>query len=390
MDAPPIKPAGTSRPWLTLGICGGLLVHSAERVLATGLEPVARTALVVGALGDDSLPAILLREGHDLGPLGGRAVLHYDMTGMCQGDHSHVVWDLSGIRLEVLAHLVIDLVVAIQDPAWAPPPGAGARLSDTHQLLSPDLLTIAPLLATVLWAAGHSGGGVREAMDWLVPDQLEQAVACCRSIVGEQRMVLFDAMERLLGGTAEVRQAAIYKAWHALAPIEAIQRNVTARQSVQRLDVGGWLKARSVLAVSLPPAATVGHQQVVAALLTAALREQSPVPLASRPGPSVPRTERCVWLDVPKPKHWEWHRSEIIDQTENSPRALVVADAAAQFEPWMGSKQSHDVLIGALAQPPTLGVAGALIGRELDRPAPGQVMLIRGGQVHTLIAPTMD
>lgn len=390
MGSPPIKPPGVSRPWLTLGTCGGLPVQGAERVLATGLEPDARKALVAGALGDDSLPAILLREGHDLGPLGSRAVLHYDMTGMCQGDHSHVVWDLSGIRLEVLTHLVLDLVVAIEDPVWTPPPGAGARLSDAHELLSPDLVTIAPLLATVLWAAGHSGGGVREAMNWLAPDQLAQAVAYCRSIAGEQRMMLLDAMDRLLGGAAEARQAAIYKAWHALAPIEAIQRNVTARQSVQRLDIGGWLKARSVLAISLPPAATVGHQQVVAALLTAALREQSPVPSASRPGPSVPRTERCVWLDVPKPKHWEWHRSGILDQNENSPRALVVADAAAQFELWIGSEQSHDVLIGALAQPPTLGVTGALIGRELDRPATGQLMLIRDGQVHTLIAPTMD
>jgi hypothetical protein len=159
---------------------------------------------------------------------------------------------------------------------------------------------------------------------------------------------------------------------------------------VQPLDIGTWLRSSTVLAISLPPAASVGHQQIVKAILTVEeekAKEQEIVPTPSRSG----ETRHYVWLDMPCPRMWAWPLDSPPDAgvawEEAASPVFVVATQSERFAQWAGSEGSPDLLIGADADPSALDTASRVAGRRLDAPATGSVILIREGTAETLVAP---
>lgn len=359
-------PFGT-RPWLTVGVRGGEPWFAERGVLATGLEANDRDALILDALaGVGPEPGTVICEGPELGPLGARTVVHYDMTGSCRGEHPHVVWDpASRVCRE---NFPAQLLMKTADPEIM---NAGTNLAE-HQ--RPEIGGLATgfawvLIPAVLWAAASAGHGVREAMNWLSSSkQLARVAAYCRSM-GNTRMAEY--IDEMMESSA-VRQQSVYLAWQALAPVEEIMRTVAASQVVERLDVGSWLGARSVLAISLPSNATEGQQQIVAAIVT--LADTVRIEKEYRAGQNTPATPG-VWRDLPRPRHWprrgEWPSW-----------FLVTTASSSQFAEWAGSPEElmmgcHDLLLGARADQESLGLVSALVGRDLPAPPAGQRIHVR-------------
>jgi hypothetical protein len=386
--------------WLVFGSSDGRPVRTKKKVLATGLHARDQVLLVRLALDAGSARrAVLGCEGPRIGPLLDREVLHYDMTGTCRGDHPHVVWD-PAIDPATLSFAVMPLIEAVSDPDWKPEETVPA--TETEQkgrtgpgivglanYLRPEIPVLGPLLIAVLNAAGQAGGGVRQAMDLLSSDQLEQAVAAVRSTYSNP--FISEQLETLFQGPPQVRQWAIHAAWRALAPLEEVNRKASARHMVQPLDIGTWLRSSTVLAISLPPAASVGHQQIVKAILTVEeekAKEQEIVPTPSRSG----EIRHYVWLDMPCPRMWAWPLDDPsavagVAFEEATASVFVVATQSERFAQWAGSEGSPDLLIGADAAPSALDAASRVVGRRLDAPATGSVILIRDGTAETLVAP---
>jgi hypothetical protein len=349
----------TPQTWLTLGHRGGTAVLSGGHVLATGLEPGDEEVLVAQALTRDGGPAVLVGEGSEIRWPDGRAMMHYDMTGRCQEAHAHVVFD-PAIPSPMATHAAHQLTTAVIDPegTWRPPAGAGA---DFAAYVQPERWTVLPVLGATLWAASAAGYGVREAMDWLASDQLPQIAAYCRSMAGPDPPPLIQALQSVVDGPAPARQQTVYLAWQALAPAEAIIRNA---HGAQRLDFGGWLSARDVLVISLPPGAGVAEEQIVAALLGAANEFARPRAVGAL---------SSVWYDVRRPRHWSYSWGVFVERT------LVIANQAAWFRDWAAYR--HDLLLGRQAHLDSLMAAGC----SLDGPPPpGQVILARNGAAELL------
>ncbi|HEX6518501.1 MAG TPA: hypothetical protein VF070_00595 [Streptosporangiaceae bacterium] len=349
--------------WLTAGYRDGTAVLSGTRVLATGLEPGDEEVLVAEGLARDVGGGVLVCEGPEIRPSGGRTVIHYDMTGQCRDGHAHVVFD-PVVPFPMTTFAAQQLVTAVIDPdgTWRPP--ASADASDLAAFIQPEMWTVVPVLSATLWAASAAGYGVREAMDWLASDQLGQIAAYCRSLAGPNPLPLLESVQALVNGPAPARQQAVYLAWQALAPAEANIRNTPGSQ---RLDLDGWLSAQAVLAISLPPGAEVADEQIVAALLAAAhefLRQRNAGDLGS------------VWRDTQPPRKWNAHWGVF------TRRALIIASQPARFRDWAGAGIAHDLLLGQQAHAESLAVA-----RCPQAAQPGQVILVKRGVTELLSAP---
>lgn len=335
--------------WLTLGYRGHAPVLSDTFILATGLEPSDEEALVVEALTRRSTrPPVLICEGPETRSPGGRPMVHYDMTGRCREAHAHVFFD----------------------PALSSSGQAAEAAVQLLYLSYPNVsrIDLIGLLGAVLWAAGAAGLGVRAAMDWLASDQLAEVAAYCRSIFGPDPPRFVHFLEDLINGPGPARQEAVYAAWQALAPVEAIIRSAANTPGAQRLDFDAWPSADAILAISLPTGAGVAGQQILNAVLKVS-NFQGDRPASARGS--------RVWRDMPRPLH---------DYEPAVGWTLAAITESSRFRDWAGLKIRGDLLLGAHADAESLALASAIAQRPLAAPSPGQVMVVRNGAVELLSA----
>jgi hypothetical protein len=357
-------------PWLSCWRNDHALAEFPSALITAGLGAHDEQAMVYAALDADGCgPVCYVCEDPDITRLGDRSLAHYDVTGRCQGQHPHVAWDAASANIDEITLPAQQLAYAAVDPAatWKPP--ANIEPGNFAGYINPGMWRTLPVVAVALWAAGASGQGTRAAMEWLAAGQLAHMVAFCRPLeqrLGRGSLPLLSISAELLAGPEAERQAAVQLAWQSLAPVEEAIRLGTG---AQRLDLRSWLAARGMLAVSLPPEASVAYRQMVVAMLVAARAVAGPD--ASLLEPTV------IWRHAPAP-HAAGDAGNITQQ-----RWLVLTEGAAGFASWTARAATSGMrqpawLLGDMTDPGVLAAASRRLGvMNVPAPSAGQALLIQ-------------
>jgi hypothetical protein len=371
-----------SRPgpsWLSAWRWDGAMANTDDGAITAGLRAQDERAVIAAALDAHGVgPVCYVREGPDVTFLGDRPLIHYDMTGRCQGQHPHAYWDAASANIDDITPAVQQLVTAVVDPAatWTPPSDAGP--DNLAAFINPGIWRAMPVGAVALWTAGSSGQGVRAAMDWLSSGQLAHMVAYCRPLeaqLGRGPLLLLGVATDVLQGPEHERQAAVHQAWQALAAVEEATR---AAPHAQRLDLRAWLASSAVLAVSLPAGASVTQRQTVVAMLVAA-RGMAGHNSLPEPG--------TIWHRVaaPHPRgDWLWHMQR---------PCLVLTAEGGGFADWAvpANWGAHQPawLLGSAADREALEAAGRRLGAAgMPPPSVNQALLVHGGGPPVVLTST--